>query len=155
MIEFKGELSDECKNFVQKKFVRGLRLSCFIVIIIFSTLVTVVALSYERIVFLFLIVQVPFLLLLYPVPSMMPLRIEIGEDYLAVECETIDGKRSSLLRNLIDVKQVIDMGNWYYISFYFPHKTIFFTCQKDLISQGTIEEFETLFEDTLVRQIDS
>ena len=155
MIEFKGEISNECKKFLQKKFTQGLRLGLLISIIIFSTLITIIALFYEKIIFLFLLVQIPLFILLYPFPNSVPVRIEIGEDYLAVECKNKDGKKDGSVRDIVDVKQVIDMGDWYYITFYFPHKTIDFACQKDLITQGTLEEFEALFEDRLIRQTDN
>ena len=56
-------------------------------------------------------------------------------------------------KEVIDVKKVIDKGNFYIILFYFPHKDVNFICQKDLIVEGTIEEFEELFEGKIVRKI--
>ena len=47
-------------------------------------------------------------------------------------------------------KKVVDMGDWYKIYFYFPHKSNIFLCQKDLIVQGTIEEFENIMYGKIV-----
>lgn len=55
-------------------------------------------------------------------------------------------------RSIDDVKNVIDMGTFYHILFYFPKQWANCICQKDLIVEGTIEEFEKLFEDKIVRK---
>lgn len=55
-------------------------------------------------------------------------------------------------RSIDDVKKVIDMGEFYDILFYFPSQWSNCICQKDLIVEGTIEEFEKLFEDKIVRK---
>ena len=56
------------------------------------------------------------------------------------------------IKNLEDVKKVVDMGDFYKIYFYFPHKSNLFICQKDLLVKGTIEEFEKLFSSVMVRK---
>lgn len=55
-------------------------------------------------------------------------------------------------RSIDEVKKVIDMGEFYHILFYFPNQWANCICQKDLIVEGTIEEFEKLFEDKIVRK---
>jgi hypothetical protein len=47
--------------------------------------------------------------------------------------------------SLDSVSQVIDYGNWYQIYFVLSRPLPPFVCQKSLITQGSIEEFETLF----------
>lgn len=148
MIVFAGKLSEECKKFTQKQYTNGFRLVWILTNILWSVLITIVALCWDRIIFLFFIVLIPFLILLYPFSCRMHSRIEIAEDYLSVD---FYGEYSQV-QDMMDVKQVLDMGDWYYITFYFPHKSRSFVCQKDLIIEGTIEEFEALFEDKLVRK---
>ena len=58
-------------------------------------------------------------------------------------------------RSIDEVKKVIDMGEFYHILFYFPNQWANCICQKDLIVEGTIEEFEKLFEDKIVRKYKS
>ena len=41
---------------------------------------------------------------------------------------------------------------YYKIFFIFPYKSQRFVCQKDLLVQGTIEEFEAVFEGKIVRK---
>ena len=51
-----------------------------------------------------------------------------------------------------EVKRVEDYGDFYRIIFYFPHCDRFCICQKDLITQGTIEEFEEMFAGYIVKK---
>ena len=51
-----------------------------------------------------------------------------------------------------EVKRVEDYGDFYRIIFYFPHCDRFCICQKDLIMQGTIEEFEEMFAGYIVKK---
>ncbi len=63
-----------------------------------------------------------------------------------------EGIQRSETKNLSNVKKVVDMGEWYKIYFYFPYKSNLFICQKDLLVKGTIEEFEELFSDKIIRK---
>ena len=58
-------------------------------------------------------------------------------------------------RSIDDVKKVIDMGEFYDIIFYFPNQWANCICQKDLLVEGTIEEFEKLFEGLIVRKYET
>lgn len=51
-----------------------------------------------------------------------------------------------------EVKAVIDLGDCYRIVFYMPHKSLRFICQKDLIQIGTLDAFEALFSDKIIRK---
>ena len=64
------------------------------------------------------------------------------------------GGGAAEIKSLEDVKKVIDYGTFYVINFYFGgvYSGI---CQKDLLIEGGLEEFEKLFEDKLVRQTDN
>lgn len=50
------------------------------------------------------------------------------------------------------VKKVIDAGEWYYLVFKWSGINASFVCQKNLLTQGTLEEFEALFEGKIVRE---
>lgn len=62
------------------------------------------------------------------------------------------GKIFSQHRKVYDIKSIDDCGDFYRIWFSFPHKSILFLCQKDLVVEGTIEDFEELFVDKIVRK---
>ena len=44
------------------------------------------------------------------------------------------------------VTRVLDYGEWYYLLFEFDSRDIYFVCQKSLLTKGSLEEFEALFE---------
>ena len=103
-------------------------------------------------VFLFLIVTFIFALIdvLFYDESFKsePDEIDIDDMFLTGYCAKYDYKRMNYLS---DVLEVTDMGTWYKISLNLKYNS-FFACQKDLIVEGTIEEFEELFADKLVRK---
>lgn len=50
--------------------------------------------------------------------------------------------------SITDVVKVLDKGEWYLI--YVKSKDGRFICQKDLLTSGTLDEFEKIFKDKLV-----
>ena len=50
------------------------------------------------------------------------------------------------------VKRVVDYGEWYDFVFYYSDRDLYFVCQKSLLTKGTLEEFEALFEGKIVRK---
>ena len=62
-----------------------------------------------------------------------------------------NGKEVWRTRKLSKVKKVLDCGEVYYIIFQFGDITNSWICQKNNIINGTIEEFELLFQTKLVK----
>lgn len=56
----------------------------------------------------------------------------------------------SVKANINDVLDVVDMGNWYHIRIKNTEHTGCFICQKDLIVEGTLKDFENMFENKIV-----
>ena len=82
--------------------------------------------------------------------------IEVTEDYILCDYEGNSKVfEKPTFRELGEVVEVHDFGDYYIIYFSELIKTRNFVCQKDLITEGTIEEFEALFEDKLIRQTDN
>lgn len=79
--------------------------------------------------------------------AMLPKRIYIEEDHIVCIAEKYS--ESKLIQ---DVKRVIDHGEFYELSFPFGKFSEKFMCQKSLLSKGTLEEFEALFEGKIVRR---
>lgn len=75
-----------------------------------------------------------------------PLRVEIKEDTIHVE--STDGK-VDFTATTKDVKKVYEYPECYLIVF--RHKYPPALCQKNLIVSGTIEDFEEVFKDLIVR----
>ena len=69
-----------------------------------------------------------------------------------------DGRMESMSENFhwvqrIDqIKEIIDWGDWYQIVFLPSSKNLRFICQKDLISYGSLADFENLFQGKIVRR---
>ncbi len=153
MIEYKGELSNKCKNFVLKNETNVARISAIIVCVPIAIFDIWLALSND----LFYLIVLPILAFIVFLAGIKPReksyglimtkRVRIEEDYLESE-----GERFNESRTIDQVKHVIDYGEWYKITFSFPYKSQRFVCQKDLIIQGTIEDFENLFSDKLIRR---
>ena len=79
--------------------------------------------------------------------SMIPKKVSIEEDgYIEAEWEDF-----SMGKSMSSVKKLIDYGGCYHIVFYFPKEKDIF-CQKNLITKGTIDAFERLFEGKIVRK---
>ena len=54
-------------------------------------------------------------------------------------------------RDVHDVKQVLDNGEYYEIIFRFGQISSRFICQKNLLKRGTLRDFEKLFKGKIVR----
>ena len=79
--------------------------------------------------------------------AITPKRIYIEED--TIVCVADKYVESKLLS---DVKQVRDFGAFYDVVFPFGKYSEKFVCQKDLLTIGTLEDFEKLFEGRIVRK---
>lgn len=150
MIEFKGEISKYGKKLIFCKQIRTFLMVGVFFVLLVSTPIILLGVYVDLIYLFWLIVPIlcgicfPFI----PVYDLdAPLQIEIEDGVVYITSKT--HIRSI---DVADVKKVIDYGECYYIFFYFPHKSMNCLCQKDLIVQGTIEEFEELFKLYIVRK---
>lgn len=151
MIEFNGKLTGKANSFYRKEFIKTILIFilCFTVIPlpgminasrIFNTPITLI---FHLVITLFW----PFLL-----------RFRVGKKFTVPERVRIDAEGSILyecgrLLNVVSiksVKKVVDYGDFYYIQFPFLHLTNEVICQKELLTQGSMEEFEELFKDKLI-----
>lgn len=81
----------------------------------------------------------------------LPREIIINDDTITSRVEGIKESIKPKIKKISKIKRIEDQGDWYYITFKgdFTENII---CQKNLITQGTIEEFEELFKDKIVRK---
>lgn len=153
MIVFYGELSDICKAYRSKIEARVGLISTLIIGLPLSALIVAAMVLWDWIFFVALIAVVLFIVLAYIIPIkkgvdfIFPKKVSISENILESSSERFYEKRS-----IDDVKKVIDMGDWYQICFYFPHKTSRFICEKKLMIEGSIEEFEKMFQSKIIRK---
>lgn len=77
-----------------------------------------------------------------------PKKVTIEDTYIAYETS-----ENNMEFDISKIKQVVDYGDFYYVVFYTGMLFVIGAmCQKNLLTKGTLEEFETLFEDKLVRK---
>lgn len=151
MIEFYGELSAKCKKYLLKKEAMVSLISASIVSMLFCIpiIVAIFMLHWIFIIAILVLILLVVFSAVRPLPKyynrIFPTRITIKDETIISE-----GKKFCYERSVSQVKKVIDMGEWYKIEFYFPYKNLRFTCQKDLLIQGTINDFENLFEEKII-----
>ena len=149
MIGFDGYISGEAKKFYRKKSRRMGRNIFFISMGIFSPAIIALAINLKNWVILIgyisLFAIVP---LLFMIPQgqktdreMTPKRIYTDGEYIV--CLTDKVTESRLIS---DVKQVNEYGEFYELVFPFGKLSEKFICQKSLLSEGTLEDFEKLFD---------
>lgn len=156
MIEFCGQLSDKVVHYMLKQeAISGVIISLIILMVV--VIITIIlGLMWDWIVLLCNIIPVLMIILTlfcYRKPTkklrnlIMPNRVCILED--TIECEN---GHFYHIRFLSDIKKIIDFGEWYHIIFKYAERNQCFVCQKTLISKGTIEDFEKLFEGKINRK---
>ncbi len=90
-------------------------------------------------------------------PEKVTLRFKLSPHIIITENELSlelwkDGKKMWRKQKISKVKNVLDCGNVYYIIFRFGDITNAWICQKNNITNGTIEDFETLFNHRIIRE---
>lgn len=153
MIEFLGEISGNTKSSMNKLFRKGNFIAVLVAGIVICIPITIGTIYIDKLVALFYII-VPMIIvgdLLYKPKEMKdahcPTKIIIENNVVEIE-----GQKFYQKREVADIKCIEDYGEYYRIIFYFPYKSAHAFCQKDLIVQGTIEEFEERFSQLIVRK---
>lgn len=157
MILFEGDLSEQCVAWLTKGMKRSAVTAGVVSIAVISIPIVLMGIFLNKLIFLFLVLS-GILIVLFAIAlpkdaernvmNNIPIRVEIEATGLAIETQT-----AFVSRSMEDVKQVLDFGEWYQITFYFGYRNSFFICQKDLIKEGTIEEFEAMFADKMERKV--
>ena len=153
MIEFSGQISGQTLNYIlNQERKRGLIAAC-IVSVLAAIAIVVVAVIYDTVYLIGLAFPVIFVVISViakPGKStyhlILPQRVYIEGDMLVSE-----NAEFSFSRKLDQVETVIDFGEGYHIIFYSAYRCPKFICQKSLLTKGTIEEFEKLFSDKIIR----
>ena len=153
MIEFNGRLTGAAeKRFFDRARASGQNV-LLISLLFLSPPITVFSImrGYWGIIIGLLAVAVAILLLARIPQSqkdkekMIPRKIFTEDEYII--CIANAYTESRLIR---DAKMVRDFGEFYEVVFPMGKVSEKFICQKDLLTKGSLEEFETLFKDILV-----
>lgn len=152
MIEFSGQISGQTLNFILNQHRNRGLIAASIVAVLAAIAIVVVAVIYDTIYFIGLAFPVIFVVIsIFAKPgkstykTILPQKVYIDGETLVSELE-----ESSFSRTLDQVETVIDFGEGYHIKFYSAYRCPNFICQKSLLTKGTIEEFEKLFEGKII-----
>ena len=151
MIAFEGQISGKCKDGVLRRSAKISFIAGLITSILFAIPTVVLALKIDWIILLFFLVLIPFPFLAaippkekyYPMifPSKVTIDTQTGE-------MTTQSSQFYAESSITDVVKVLDKGEWYLI--YVKSKDGRFICQKDLLTNGTLDEFEKFFKDKII-----
>lgn len=154
MIEFKGELSEKNQKIMSNKIQRQPSITGGCVSSLILAVIVTVLMAEVDVIFAIGYIPCGFVIVVsfLPVPKknwhlVCPQSVVIDDEGI-----TSTGIKFSDYRLLSQIKRIDDCGDYYKFWFEFPHQSPYFLCQKDLIVQGSNEEFEEMFADKIVRK---
>lgn len=153
MVEFRGEIYGNAKDFFMKKVVEKLQ---FIYLVAFTCIAPLALLFMYKIgvLWLFWIYPLCVAVLFF----IVRIAFKKGNKDILIKRVYVEGKHIfSVSSNgeykfkIESVKKIIDYGEFYFVAFSKFLIVEDIVCQKNLLTKGTLEEFEALFEDKIVR----
>lgn len=154
MIEFRGKLSQKSMNFMIKRERKNGMISGGIASAILLIPVIICSIKIDPICSLFILVLILLTFLSGAPLKKNELSIIAPNNVYIVGDEIVSKSERFSCSNLVEsVTKVEDYGEFYFLKFDYSHRCGRFICQKDLITQGTIEEFEEIFKDKIVREV--
>lgn len=159
-IVFKGELSPVCKN---QLIERSKKINKILIITAVCTIVGMIfyilSYAYTKLLFRYFgmvmaavgfVTAATFLILTNKNGSstqIFPKQITIDDN--KIELSSVTGDCFS--RSLRDVTKITETETSYIFDFRLPND-VYYICQKDLLAEGTTEEFETFFAGKIVKE---
>lgn len=155
MISFKGELSDKAKKFVNKKHLKAAIILSIVESAIFSFPVVLLGILWDPMALSFLGVSamIPVMnivIWVYAQGYLTQIDFDNGIIYSYFSQPNTTEQVSGGSKDFDAVRAVVDYGDFYYLDLFVNVSP--FVCQKDLLVEDTIEEFEALFADRLTRK---
>ncbi len=155
MIDFNGEISGDCKKFLINRH-RVLQIKAqLITFTVFSIPTILLAILWRPMIALFMI-PVSLVLIFAILPptkqdqkTFVPKRVYIDLNERTIIQISEKAERFHMIE---DVWQVEDYGEWYYFIFKLESRDHYFICQKNLLISGSIEQFEELFAEKIIRK---
>ena len=152
MIEFRGKMSKTCKRRILEKNYKGGLIAGFITVAIFLGPLVYLALYWQVAIWLAVaaLVMLPFFVGIPPtkkdigllIPS--SISIDINEQVIVWKSDKME-----TIKDFDEVKYITDAQDCYVFKFCYVARDMRFVCEKNLLCQGTIQEFEKVFEDRL------
>lgn len=154
MIVFYGQITGKCKEDVLRRDSKFGYLGGIITSIIFGIPAIILTFTVHWI----FVICIPLLFVVAFTAGMPP-----SKKYYSLLFPSeiiIDTKTSTIISqsekfrvesSMDEVVKVLDMGEWYHI--YVKSKEGRFICQKDLIIKGTLDEFESIFRNKIIKKL--
>ncbi len=147
MIIFRGKLNEECLKYIKKKKLLGAFIHCIVCFLLTAIPVMCFAFAVSYWCLLSLIFMCALCMGITSADRSfrdIPTETHIDDDYI-----TSIGSQCKNTVPLNEILEITDMGTWYKLKFNLKFN-MYFVCQKDLLVEGTLEEFEEIFKDKLV-----
>lgn len=154
MIEFRGRISGAAeKRFIQKERLLGQNLLLFSMLVFLPIfIVFAIRTQYWALIFAYVGLAIAVLIIVrLPFATKNSIAYTPTRIYTEEECIISVGEKYEETKLISDVSVVRDHGNFYELVFPFGNVSNRFICQKDLLTQGTLAEFEALFEGKIER----
>ncbi len=154
MLVFSGDMSVKCIDYMLEKESKLSGICALIASIIVGIPLLFATIFYNALFSLFYSVLILFVLLAFKRASkknygnIIPKTIVIEKDGTM----TAEGEKFFWTAFADNVKEVLDCGDWYHIIFLYPYRNPRFVCQKSLIMQGTLDDFEKFFNGKIIRK---
>lgn len=154
MIKFQGEISGECKKYILQRNTKTDRIATVIALSLFGVPITigVCAINWK-----FIFLCLPVFVLIISLCSLPPSKKDLGlhiPTSVSIDPSTQDiiseSDRFHIESAFSLVTEIWDFGEWYDIRTEVDAGA--FICQKNLICEGSLEEFESLFADKIIRK---
>jgi len=157
-VVFAGQLSDECKSYLRKKQIKLEVIKAIIALTISAVTAFIGALLFSAVfgedvsLIVFGIVMV-VMLLVFAYAFIKSFTVNLFPEKVVVTDEEmvsyVDGKEHEA--SPVYIEEVVDKGNYWYFVWGAFKQPVYFICQKNLLVEGTLEDFEKIFEGKIVK----
>lgn len=155
MFDFSGELTGKSKCFLIKEQMKVNLIVSLLLNVLYGTPVIIATFIWNAKAWILAVPMVMLLVFSFIPPSrkqqkdFMPIRVffDLEEETVVHQCE--NKERFHMINT---ISKIVDYGEWYYLYFHYGDRDMYFVCQKNLLVTGTIEDFEKMFEDKIVKK---
>lgn len=158
MLIFQGKLSENCIKICNKRLnLTALFISSIFLILGIAVSITLMILKvpeYLEILILTIILFFVTIFFMFSKPSPLfkydhKISINLNENKI-IQSYLGNNLSKPKIRSINKIKKIIDYGNWYLICFKFDTSD-FIPCIKKDIIMGTLDDFESIFKDKIVK----
>lgn len=153
MIAFTGKMSDKCQDYIFNYEGKSVRITTSIISLILYIPFFILSITDDWI-WAICIIPVILLIALSGIrPSKKDYSLAIP-DRITIKNGKLTSKsdRFEISTTMSRVKKVIDFGDFYHIQISYPIGNARFLCEKRLLTDGTLKDFEALFKNKLIRK---